>query len=181
MIAIAVIGSKKSGKTTTIEALVEGLTRRGYHVATIKHVSEPDFTLDTKRKDTWRHAQAGAQTVVIVAPKELSIIKKGNTRKLTLQEIVKNCQNNIDVVILEGFRSLVEHEPKVFKIVAIKNFDEASAAFKRFKPIIAFTGSAALTAKELGVPAVDVLEEPRKLVKIAERTITFDTERRRRP
>lgn len=178
MIAIAVIGSKKSGKTTTIEALAEGLTRRGYRIATIKHISEPDFTIDTERKDTWRHAQAGAQTVVTVAPKELAIIKKGSTRKLTLQEIVKNCQNNTDLVILEGFRSLVEHEPRVFKIVAIKTFEEALAASKRFKPIIAFTGSAALTARKLGIPVVDAVREQKDLVKIVEKIIAADTGRR---
>lgn len=166
MIVIAVIGSKKSGKTTTIEALVKGLTRWGYRIATIKHISEKDFTIDTEGKDTWRHVEAGAQTVAIVAPKELGIIKKVDTTKLSLQEIIKSCQNNTDIVILEGFRSLVEHEPTVLKIAAIKAFEEAVEASKRFTPIIAFTGSAALTAKKLGIPAIDVLKEPSKLVEI---------------
>jgi len=168
MIVIAVIGSKNSGKTTTIEALVKGLTKRGYRVATVKHVSEPNFTIDVKGKDTWRHAQAGAQTVVVVAPKELGIIRKTDTTKLSLQKIIRNCQSNTDIVILEGFRNLIEHEPTVLKIVAIKTFEEAVEASKRFKPIIAFTGSAALTAKRLGIPVVDVLEESEKLVEIVQ-------------
>jgi len=171
MIVIAVIGSKKSGKTATIEVLVRGLTRQGYRVATIKHVSEPDFTIDVKGKDSWRHAQAGAKTIVIVATKELSIIKKGDTAKLSLKEIVKNCQNSTDFVILEGFGSLVEQEPTVLKIVAVKTFDEAIEALKRFGLIIAFTGSAALAAKSLGVPVVDILEEPEKLVEAVEKKI----------
>lgn len=172
MIVIAVIGSKKSGKTTTIEALVRSLTKRGHHVATVKHVPELDFTMDTEGKDTWRHAQAGAQTIVIVAPKELGIIKKVATTKMSLQEIIKNCQNNTDIVILEGFRSLVENEPTIPKIVAIRTFEEALEASKRFKPIIAFTGSVALaTTKKLGKPVVDVLKEPEKLVEIVERKI----------
>ena len=168
MIVIAVIGSKNSGKTTTIEALVKGLTKRGYRVATVKHVSEPNFTIDVKGKDTWRHAQAGAQTVVVVAPKELGIIRKTDTTKLSLQKIIRNCQSNTDIVILEGFRNLIEHKPTVLKIVAIKTFEEAVEASKRFKPIIAFTGSAALTAKRLGIPVVDVLEESEKLVEIVQ-------------
>lgn len=166
MIVIAVIGSKKSGKTTTVEALVKGLTRQGYRVATIKHVSERDFTMDTEGKDTWRHAQAGAKTIVVVAPKEIGIIKKVDTTKLSLHEIIKNCQDNKDIVILEGFRNLVGQKSAVFKIVAIKAFEEAVEASMRFKPIIAFTGSAALTAKKLGIPVVDVLKEPKKLAKI---------------
>jgi molybdopterin-guanine dinucleotide biosynthesis protein MobB len=168
---IAVIGSKKSGKTTTIEALVRGLTKRGYRVATVKHVSEKGFTLDTEGKDTWRHAQAGAKTIVVVAPNELGIIKKVDTTKQGLQEIVKHCENNVDFTILEGFRSLVEKEPNVPKIVAVKAYDEAVETLKRFKPIIAFTGSAAFTAKKLGIPVVDVLEEPENLVEIVERKI----------
>lgn len=171
MIVIAVIGSKKSGKTTTIEVLVKGLTRRGHRVATIKHVSQPDFTIDVKGKDSWRHAQAGAKTIMIVAAKELSIIKKGDTTKLSLKEIVKNCQNSTDFVILEGFGGLVEQEPTVLKIVAVKTFYEAIEALKRFELIIAFTGSAALAAKSLGVPVVDILEEPRKLVDAVEKKI----------
>jgi len=171
MIVIAVIGSKKSGKTTTIEVLVKGLTRRGHRVATIKHVSEPDFTIDVKGKDSWRHAQAGAKTIMIVADKELSIIKKGDTTKLSLKEIVKNCQNSTDFVILEGFGGLVEQEPTVLKIVTVKTFYEAIEALKRFKLIIAFTGSAALAAKSLGVPVVDILEEPGKLVEAVEKKI----------
>lgn len=171
MIVIAVIGSKNSGKTTAIEALVEGLTKRGYRVATVKHVSEPSFTIDVEGKDTWQHAQAGAKTVVVVAPKELGIIRKTDTTKLSLQEIIRNCQNDTDIVVLEGFRNLVEHEPTVPKIVAIKTFEDAVEASKRFKPIIAFTGSAALTAKRLGISVVDVLKEPEKLVEIIERKI----------
>ncbi|MCJ7559854.1 molybdopterin-guanine dinucleotide biosynthesis protein B, partial [Candidatus Bathyarchaeota archaeon] len=67
MQAIAVVGSKKSGKTTTIENLVRELTKKGYKVAAIKHVSEPDFTIDTAGKDTWKFAKAGAKTIISVA------------------------------------------------------------------------------------------------------------------
>ncbi len=171
MLLVAVIGSKKSGKTTTIEALVKGLTKRGHRVATVKHVSEKGFTLDTEGKDTWRHAQAGAKTIVVVAPKELGIIRKVDTTKLSLQDILKNCQDNTDVIILEGFRGLVEHQPTVPKIVAIKAFEEAVEASKRFQTILAFTGPAALTAKKLGIPTVDVVRDPEKLVEIVERKI----------
>ena len=57
---IAVVGGRKSGKTTAVEVLVEGLVEHGYKVATVKHVSQKNFTMDTEGKDTWRHAKAGA-------------------------------------------------------------------------------------------------------------------------
>ncbi len=166
MIVIAVIGSKKSGKTTTIEALVKDLTKRGYSVATVKHISEHNFTLDTERKDTWRHTRAGAKTAVIVAPKEVGIIKKIDTSKLRLKDVIGYVQNNIDIVILEGFRNIVEHEPTIPKIVSIKTSQEAVEALKRFRPVIVFTGLGSLTAKELGIPVIDVLEEPERLVEV---------------
>jgi molybdopterin-guanine dinucleotide biosynthesis protein MobB len=165
---IAVVGSKKSGKTKTIEALARGLTKRGYRVATVKHVSEPDFTIDIEGKDTWLHAQAGAKTVMLVAPKELTVIKRGDTTKLTLREIVQNCKDNTDIVILEGFRSIAKREPTVPKIVAVKTVHEAIDALKRFKPIIAFTGPIG-PSKDLGKPVIDVLAEPNKVVAIVER------------
>jgi molybdopterin-guanine dinucleotide biosynthesis protein B len=47
---IAVVGTKKSGKTTTIENLIRELTNRGYKVAAIKHVPEPGHTIDRLEK-----------------------------------------------------------------------------------------------------------------------------------
>jgi molybdopterin-guanine dinucleotide biosynthesis protein MobB len=168
MVVVAVVGSKKSGKTKTVEALVRGLTKRGYCVATAKHVPEQEFTVDTRGKDTWLHAQAGAKTIVVVAPKELTTIRKIDTRSFALREIVQTCENGIDVIVLEGFRSLVEREPAVLKIVAVKNVQEATDASKQFDPIIAFTGPVASSAK-LGIPVVDVLTEPGKIVAIVEK------------
>ena len=168
MIVVAVVGSKKSGKTKTVEALVRGLTKRGCRVATAKHVSEQEFTVDTEGKDTWLHAQAGAKTIVVVAPRELTTIRKIDTRNLALQEIVQACENGIDVVVLEGFRSLVEREPAVLKIVAVKDMQEATDASKQFDPIIAFTGPIASSTK-LGTPIVDALAEPRKIAAIVEK------------
>ena len=166
MLVIAVVGSKKSGKTTTIEALVKGLTERGCNVATIKRISEPDFTLDTEGKDTWRHMRAGAQTVLTVANHELGMMKKIDTVKLSLKEIVENCGSDVDITILEGFRKRVSHELTVPIVVAVKSFEEAIEASKNFHPIIAFTGCTSEAAEGLQIPVVDVLRNPERLVEI---------------
>jgi molybdopterin-guanine dinucleotide biosynthesis protein MobB len=88
---IAVVGSRKSGKTTAVEALVNGLTKKGYKVATVKHIHGIDFTIDTKGKDTWRHTEAGAFITLVVAPNELVFIKKTDTTEYGLTEIVSHC------------------------------------------------------------------------------------------
>lgn len=167
MSTIAVVGTKQSGKTTAIETLVRGLTKRGYRVATVKHVPEPDFTIDTEGKDTWRHARAGACVVVSVAPNELATIKKVDTTRYGLEEIIRNCEAYVDVIILEGFRRLVERDPTVPKIVAAKTADEGLKASKRYKPILTFVGPIPTEAERLKIPYVDVLKEPERLVEIA--------------
>ena len=49
---ISVVGSRHSGKTATVEAIVRELTGRGYKVATAKHIHDANFTIDTEGRDT---------------------------------------------------------------------------------------------------------------------------------
>jgi len=169
---IGVVGSRQSGKTTTVETIVRELTRKGYRAATVKHIHEPDFTIDTKGKDSWRHAQAGAHIIVSVAAKELTIIKKVDTAKYTLQDITKNCEDDTDIIVVEGLRDKVAQDLNVPKIVTAKNKDEIEEARQIFKPILAFTGpiSKAETAT-LKIPYVDVKKEPKKLIEIIDKRI----------
>lgn len=177
---IAVVGSRKSGKTTTVETIVKELTKRGYRTATVKHIHEPNFTIDAKSKDTWRHAQAGAQIVVGVAAKELATIKKGDTTKYTLSDITQSCEDNTDIIILEGFRGIVAQDLTVPKIVTVKNKDEIMEATQVFKPILAFTGPISKTEmSRFKIPYVDVKKEPEKLVEITEKRVAPIIQRRR--
>jgi len=176
---IAVVGSKQSGKTTSVEALVRGLTAKGYRVATAKHIPEADFTIDTKGKDTWRHAQAGAKTILSVAPNELTIIKKVDTTEYDLNALVQQCEKEADILILEGFRKLVTKNLTIPKIVTVKTVKEASETSKYFKPILAFAGSAKVEAGGLKIPKIDVLKEPQKLVEIVDKRVGSVIKRRR--
>lgn len=177
---IAVVGSKRSGKTTAVEAIVKGLTEKGCRVTAIKHISESDFTIDNVGKDTWRYAQAGADIVVSVAAKELAIIRKVDTSKINFNDIVKNFQDNMDVIILEGFRNITAQDPFVPKIVTVKTTNEALEAVKFFKPIIAFAGPM-LPAKIIGpkIPHADAIKEPEKLVEIVDKRIAPMIKKRR--
>ena len=177
---IAVAGSKKSGKTTAVETLVHGLTIKGYKVATVKHIPEPNFTIDTKGKDTWRHAEAGARTVISVAPNELTVFRKGDTTKHSLEQIIRNCEDDAEIIILEGFRKLIGQDPKVLKIVAVKTIDEVLEASKHFKPILTFVGPISTEVKKLKIPYVDVLKEQKKLVDLVNEKIAASVERKRK-
>jgi len=167
---IAVVGSKSSGKTTTIEILTKELTRRGYKIAAIKHIPEPNFTIDTEGKDTWRFAKSGAKTIVSVASNEMATIEKVDEESLTLKEILKKCRSS-DIVFIEGFRELVGKKSSIQKIVVVKSEDEAFEALKSFKPILAFTGPYSTENLNLKVPYVDMLKNPEKIADIVEKTI----------
>lgn len=60
---ITVVGIRKSGKTSTVTALVEEIRRRGRTVGTCKSVFCPTFSIDKPQSNTARHLRAGAALV----------------------------------------------------------------------------------------------------------------------
>jgi len=180
MLIVAVVGSKKSGKTTAVETLVRGLTKRGYKVATVKHIPEAGFTIDTQGKDTWRHAKAGAHIVLSVAPNALTVIRKVDTTKYNLEQIVTKCEDDAEIIILEGFKKLVGQDSTVPKIVAVKKTNEVLEASEHYKPILTFVGPIPTEAAKLKFPYVDVLKEPEKLVDLINQKATVLVERKRK-
>ncbi len=98
---LSIVGISKSGKTTLLERLVAELKRRGYRVATVKH-NHQDFELDRPGKDSWRHAQAGSDAVVISSPQKLALIKPQD-HDASIDEIVHLLGRGFDIVLTEGF------------------------------------------------------------------------------
>ncbi len=78
---ISINGITKTGKTTTCEALIRELSKRGYRVGSIKEIHNEAFAIDTKGSNTDRHKEAGSMMVVarglfetdILIPKALDI------------------------------------------------------------------------------------------------------------
>ena len=99
---LSVIGKSGSGKTTLLEKLIPELKRRGYHLATVKHHSHPGFEIDQPGKDTWRHARAGSDNVVIAAPDKLACIRSLE-RELSLDEIATGIKD-VDIILTEGYK-----------------------------------------------------------------------------
>ena len=100
---LSIIGKSKSGKTTLIEKLIPRLKGKGYRVGTIKHHSHPGFEIDLTGKDTWRHAQAGSDHVVISAPDKIASIRTLK-QALTVDEIA-GMMNDVDIILTDGFQS----------------------------------------------------------------------------
>lgn len=98
---ISIVGQSGVGKTTLLEKLIPELKRRGYRVATVKH-DVHGFEIDRPGKDTWRHAQAGSDHVVIASPDRIAHIRRLE-RELTLPEVVATL-HDADIVLTEGYK-----------------------------------------------------------------------------
>lgn len=88
-----------TGKTTLMERVIRMLTEQGVKVAVIKHDGH-GFEIDRPGKDSYRHAQAGAQTVVLTSPDKTAVIEQfGRTLEQCISRI-----SGADVILAEGFK-----------------------------------------------------------------------------
>ena len=106
---VCVAGKTGAGKTHAIEMLVAELKNRGYRVATIKH-SAHGFDLDQPAKDSWRHAQAGSDAVVISSPQKFALIRKVD-HDSSLAELSRFIGSDFDIILAEGFKQ--DKAPKI--------------------------------------------------------------------
>jgi len=84
-----------------IEKLVPELKRRGHRIGVIKHAHH-GFTMDHKGKDSWRHKEAGADTVIVAAPDGLAVMKTSGCDSL---DKLTPFLTDVDLVITEGFKT----------------------------------------------------------------------------
>ena len=110
---ISIVGKSDSGKTTLIEKLVPELVRRGYRVATVKH-DVHGFEVDREGKDSWRHKQAGAHTVIISSPQKIALIRDVE-KDSTLDEIRRRWVQDVDLLLSEGYKKDVQPKIEVFR------------------------------------------------------------------
>ena len=103
MLILSIIGKSKSGKTTLIEKLIPELNSRGLRVGTVKHAHH-GFEIDHPGKDSFRHREAGAETVVLYSKDKIAI-QRNIQEKMSLNEIIQTYfPANLDVILVEGFK-----------------------------------------------------------------------------
>ncbi len=100
---ISVVGKSGVGKTVFLEKLIAELKGRGYRIGTVKH-DVHGFEIDKRGKDSWRHAQAGSDTVVLSSPGRVAVIKCLE-RELGLDEIAEAYLRDVDLILTEGYKS----------------------------------------------------------------------------
>lgn len=167
---IAAVGTSGSGKTTTLEYLISKLSQEGYKIGAIKHVHHKGFTMDKEGTNTWRYAKAGSKAIVAISPEEIAIIKKTTAALNDLDNIIKLLKTeNLDVVFIEGFHSIIAKKKNVPKIIVAKDLDDLNRTIAgTTQPILAITGIIAKQKPKINekIPIIDLPSEGEQLLKL---------------
>lgn len=107
---VCFVGKSNSGKTTFIERVIPELVRAGYKVATVKHAGH-GFDLDTEGKDSWRHKQAGASSVVILSKGSMAMFADVSDQMKVDDVRDRFLDESYDLIIAEGWKH--EGYPKI--------------------------------------------------------------------
>lgn len=141
---LSFVGRSNSGKTTLIERVIPELTRAGYRVATVKHAGH-GFELDTEGKDSWRHKQAGASTVVVVSNGSMAMFADVS-KEMKVEEVRDRfLDNQTDLIIAEGWKS--EGYPKI--AVVREEFEEVNVSLDGLLAVVS------IKPIEVPVPCID--------------------------
>ncbi len=167
------LGYSGSGKTSAIEQLLKGLTKSGrWRVGTLKHVHDSFFSIDKQGKDTWRYMQAGATTVVALAPDELAIINRENTAGLSLDSIISIFkEQKIDYVLVEGLYRKFETEQtgndKLVRILCAARSEDARELLGKHPSPLCICGKIVNTLGDDGdFQGIPLVRFPRDIEKV---------------
>lgn len=116
--AVSFVAPSGTGKTTLIAAVIEGLTARGVRVGAVKHDAHR-IELDAEGKDSWRLREAGAVETVLAGANQMAWMSSGSGVP-TLADLLVLMSDQVDLVLVEGFRSaglasIVVERPEVPK------------------------------------------------------------------
>lgn len=117
MKVLSVIGYTKSGKTTTIEAIIKELRKRNYSVGSVKDIHYEQFKIDVEGTNTDRHKLAGSQLVTARGLHETDILFQ---ERMNIYQLLRFY--DYDYVILEGVRDI--NAPKIITAANTKDIDE---------------------------------------------------------
>lgn len=145
----AIVGIRKSGKTSTVTALVQAIRARGKRVGTCKTVFCPTFSMDQPGSNTARHAAAGAELVCARAKHETALIYPQALPLSRVLALYEGC----DYVLLEG-----DYLAPVPRLVAAHT--EADALPRMNGLTVAFVGRVSRAPEiALPLPRFDALED----------------------
>jgi molybdopterin-guanine dinucleotide biosynthesis protein B len=111
LVPLGIAGWSGSGKTTLITALIPILRGRGLTVSTIKHAHH-NAQLDQPGKDSFRHAEAGAEEVILATATGVALFAR--QAEPTLADLLARL-TPVDLVLIEGFKTAAIAKLEVFR------------------------------------------------------------------
>ncbi len=119
MKAFGFAGYSGAGKTTLIEQVIPRLKAAGRSVSVIKHAHH-HFDIDKPGKDSWRHRQAGATEVLLMAGHRWVLMHELRDESEPAIEAQLARLSPCDIVLVEGFKDaaipkIEVHRPSVGK------------------------------------------------------------------
>jgi len=103
---VSIIGRSGVGKTTFLTKLIPEFKRRGYRVAVIKHRNpngEHHVETDQPGKDTWKHFQAGADTVMLATAGQLALFHRCD-QDPSPDKLIALLPEPVDLIFTEGYK-----------------------------------------------------------------------------
>ena len=150
--------------------MVSNLASEGYRIGAIKHIYHKGFKIDKEGTNTWRYAKAGSKVIAAVSAEEIVVIKKAETALSDLDQVIGLLgEEQLDIIVVEGFRSLVEKRKDVLKIITAKDTDSLKKTLEgTAQPIIAVAGVIGQQKPEikLEIPIINIPEEGKQLLKL---------------
>jgi len=160
MKVFSVIGTKESGKTTTIENIIKELKKRRYSVGSVKEIHYEKFAIDKEGTNTYRHRAAGAEVITARGYYETDILFP---RKLSMEEVLRFYDQ--DFVVLE---SVTDYN--LPKILCAYDGREVDGRLDRSVFVISGKISNSLD-KYKDIPVINAIKDSDKLVNLIEEKV----------
>ncbi len=132
---ICIVGKSKTCKSGLMEGLIKELKSRGLRVGALKYHKHGDFEIDIEGKDTWRYANAGADTVAISSSVKMAVIRKVK-EEMGIDDICNKYFSDSDIVLADGFT--LSDKPRII----VADSEEEVELFRRGCSEVAVVGKA---------------------------------------
>jgi len=137
---VSIVGSSGSGKTTVLESLIPLLRAKGVRVGTVKHGCHK-LSLDEEGKDSWRHAEAGAEVALVSTPSGLGVFRSLD-EELSLDELVELYLSDMDLILAEGYK-----QERISKIEVRRGPSDGSLLTKEGEGLLAVVSDRPISVK----------------------------------
>ena len=134
-LAVGIVGSKNTGKSTFTLKLSDLMVNMGLKVAIIKY-SHSHYTIEPKSKDSALFHESGVENVIFSSPYEIvSYLKKLKDKYTPLDELLKLIPDKTDIVLCESYPSKLNPIPLIFIIKDPSDFMETKTRYNELQPL----------------------------------------------